>query len=219
MSKIQPWVFDHDGTLVDSFQAIVEATNETLLASGFEPVSAEIIKQNMIRATLPRFAFHTHLELHEPIVRQMGQEFYTRLHKVALKLTRVYEGWREVLDTLTQRHHPLAVLSNNEGRLIRRILTEHQVIHYFPLILGEEDISAVKPSPESLLAMARFWNVAPKNITMVGDSASDFNAARAAGCRAIGVCWGAHSRKELEPMGWDYLVDDPRELLELKGIT
>ena len=215
MSEIHPWVFDHDGTLIDSFQAIVEATNETLMASGFEPVSAEIIKQNMIRATLPRFAFHANIELQAPIVRQMGQEFYTRLHRGALKRTRVYEGWQEVLDTLTLHHHPLAVLSNNEGRLIRRILAEHQVIHYFPLILGEEDVSAVKPSPESLMAMARFWNVNPKNLTMVGDSASDICAARAAGCRAIGVCWGAHSHKELEPMGWDHLVDDPRELLDL----
>ena len=216
MNQYNPWVFDHDGTLIDSFRAIVEATNESLKHAGFEPVLPEVIKKNMIRATLPRFAFHTELDVNDVKIVQMGRDFYERLHAVAPQLTSVYIGWLEVLGEFRKWGHPLGVLSNNEGRLIRRILAEHQIIQFFPLILGEEDVTAVKPSPASLLAMARFWNVPPQNLTMVGDSASDLGAARRTGCRAIGVCWGAHSREELEPMGWDGLVNSPSELLTFR---
>jgi phosphoglycolate phosphatase len=179
-------------------------------------VKAEVVKECMVLATVPRFAFHAQIDPQDPRTALMAKFFYSRLREMAPPLTRIYEGWIEVLDTLKAKEHPLAVLSNNEGQLIRRIIGHHGISHYFPIILGEEDVAGkVKPAADGLLALARFWDVPIQNLTMVGDSASDFGAARRAGCRAVGVCWGAHQRQELEPMGWDFLADTPADLLKL----
>jgi phosphoglycolate phosphatase len=128
-------------------------------------------------------------------------------------LATLYPGILEMLRVLAARGRAQAVVSNSEGAFIRSILGRLGAAPHLRVMIGEDDMPAPKPDPRGLLAS--LGPVPPHRAVYVGDSGTDLATARAAGLRAIGVTWGTHSRQELEPMGFDALVDTPLELAYL----
>jgi phosphoglycolate phosphatase len=206
--------FDHDGTLVNSIPAVVAATNATLIEAGFAPVSAEAVVAAMPLPTGPRLGSHAGLTDPREHAR-LAELFYRHAHELAPTRCQLYPGVAELLPALTARGIPMAVVSNNEGALVRKILGNLGILHHFTTILGEEDMPAPKPDPRGLLRATErmqreaFWCV------FVGDSHPDSRVAHNAGMRSIGVTWGIHPRAEMADFGFDALVDTPDELLAL----
>jgi len=204
-------IYDHDGTLIDSIDLVVEATNEALTGAGFAPATREGVMRGMVLPTLERLAFHsgaTEKRIAELLARQYNDAAW-RLGPTA---ARPYPGVASLLATVGARGLSQAMLSNNRGRLVRAILTHHDLGRWLDPILGEEDVPAPKPAGAGILAIARLWGCAPSDVLLVGDGAADAGAARSAGCRAVGVAWGTHARAELEASGFDAIIDRPEEL-------
>lgn len=208
------WIFDHDGTLVDSFALVLNGTRDCLKHFGGPDVSADDVRANMLRATRERMAYHLSCSPQDDIMDQVIVDFYERLRAADPAESLVYPHWPEVLKAL-QHKTKLGVLSNNEGPVIRKILSHHDCDAYFSLIFGEDDVPKPKPTGEGLLFMAQQWGLEPKDMVMVGDSAADFRAAEAAGCMSIGVTWGAHDGDEIREMSWTHVIDSPLEILPL----
>jgi phosphoglycolate phosphatase len=118
----------------------------------------------------------------------------------------------DLLQEMHARGLRQAMLSNNQGRFIRRILAAHQLDTWLEPIFGEEDVSAPKPGGEGILAIVGAWRVAPGEVLLVGDSRADAGAARAAGAPSVGVTWGTHRRDELIEAGFDHVIDHPGDL-------
>lgn len=204
-------LFDHDGTLVDSIDLVVAATNAVLAAEGVAPADRDAVIAGMVLPTAPRLGRHCGVE--DPAVRdRLARDFYAAARERGAAEARCYPAIEEVLRALHGRL-PLAVVSNNEGRLIRRLARELGIAAYLDPVLGEEDVPAPKPRPDGLLAACGRLGVDPGRCAYVGDGAADRAAARAAGMTAIGVTWGTHRRDELAPLGFDHLVDDAEALL------
>jgi phosphoglycolate phosphatase len=206
-------VFDHDGTLVDSLAVVVQASNQVLAAFGRDTKPAQEIVAGMVHPTAPR------LGLLARITDARVQDDMARLYgELALRssgLAALYPGVQEMLTTIGRLGMSQAVLSNSDGLFIRSILERLGVASHFVCIAGQDDVPAPKPDPRGLLAILRGVRCEPSRAAYVGDSRTDLETARAAGVRAIGVSWGAHPRKELEDLGFDVLVDSPRECLEV----
>jgi phosphoglycolate phosphatase len=146
---------------------------------------------------------------------RIQRDMARRYDELALRgsgLAILYPGVDEMLATIGSLGMSQAVLSNSAGAFIRAILERLRVASRFISIVGDDDMPAPKPDPRGLLAILRKAGCEPSQAAYVGDSRTDLQTARAAGIRAIGVSWGAHSRKELEELGFDVLVDSPLEL-------
>jgi phosphoglycolate phosphatase len=185
-------LFDHDGTLIDSLDLVVAATNAVLVRHGAVPRDRATVVAGMVLPTGARLG--ALLGVAETRTQAaLAEEFY-RDAADHVGLARPYSGVPELIRRLRRRGVALGCVTSNQGALVRVILRAHGLDLR---VWGEEDIPQVKPSPSGLLLAARTLGVPPAACTYVGDSLVDAAAATAAGMMAIGVTWGTHTRAEL----------------------
>jgi phosphoglycolate phosphatase len=209
-------VFDLDGTLVDSSRDLASAVNATLdrLAPGTAPIPLEAVVAYVgegARLLVARSLRHAGLDL---VVDDVLPVYLDRYRERLLDQTRVYPGVSEALESLEPV--TLAVLTNKPGEMSRAILEGLGLSSRFARIWGPEDVPARKPDPAGLVRLMGELGVAAGQTWMVGDSATDVEAARGAGVRVAGVTWGFHPEalRAAEP---DLLIDDPRDLVRLRA--
>jgi phosphoglycolate phosphatase len=203
--------FDLDGTLVDSSRDIAAAVNATLarVAPGTAAIPLDAILSYVgegARLLIERSLGHAELDLPPDDVLAV---YLDRYREHLLDSTYLYPGVAEALDALAGT--TLAVLTNKPGELSRAILEGLGVAPRFARIWGAGDVPSRKPDPGGLLGLMAELGASPAETWMVGDSATDVNAARAAGTRSAGVTWGFHPAA-LRAAGPDLLIDDPRDL-------
>jgi phosphoglycolate phosphatase len=211
------FVFDLDGTLVDSRRDIAEAANELLVSYGAEPIPEEQIGRMVGdgAATLVMRALKA-----SGVERPPGalERFLAMYDRRLLNHTRPYEGIPQVLDELSRRA-ALAILTNKPTAATLRILDGLDLSHYFPpeSVLGGDGRFPRKPDPAALLHLAAQAEATPRATLMVGDSAIDWRTARAAGTRVClaGYGFGFGSVPLHELASEERVIDAPLELLSL----
>ena len=196
------FVFDLDGTLVDSIPGIACGLNLALKSLGYPEHSVNAIRgmvgrgaRELCLASL-RGCFHG--EVPEEAFEAVHREFMREYPHTWQDGTVPYPGIREMLLELAAAGHPLGLLSNKPhvvtGPLVRHILPEVP----FREVMGFSERFQRKPEPDSLLSIVRSWGMEPEQVCMVGDSAHDGNTAVNAGTRLVLVGWGYSSRAALD---------------------
>ncbi len=209
-------LFDHDGTLVDSLAMVVAATNQVLRDHGRPTVPADDIIAAMVYPTNERMARHAAVS-DLALRRRLAGDFVRAARASDPALAQPYPGVSALLQALHTRGVAMAVVSNNDGVFVRRVMAAHGLASAFVCVYGEEDMPSPKPDPRGLVGAAAAMARAAGDCLYVGDSGGDAQAAHAAGMRAVGVTWGIHTRAQLMEMGFDWLIDRPDELLGLVG--
>jgi phosphoglycolate phosphatase len=199
---LQALLFDLDGTLVDTPQAIVEVTQATLRALGRDPPDPQAIRDTI------------GLPLPECLARLLGTgpagaseavEIYRKLwhQQVTPRISQlVYPGVHEGLAALRALGLRLAVVTgkSQEGAdgTVKLAGFEPQM----EVVLGYTSVPRGKPSPDLALEALRRLSVAPADALVVGDSELDVAMALAAGVRAIAVTYGAQPAAQLRGATW-----------------
>lgn len=124
------------------------------------------------------------------------------------------------LSTLYQRGYAMAVLTNNARASALRALKDHNLQHYFQVVLCRDDVQRLKPAPDGLQAAARLLGN-PKHLIMIGDSWLDAAAAAATGAQFVAV---GRFRQVAEPLPVWKQISTLHELPELdlpapKGVS
>jgi phosphoglycolate phosphatase len=205
-------IFDHDGTLVDSINAVVICTNNTIIRAGYPPVTIDDVKAGMAYPTLERFGVHTGIVNRESL-QLLSDDFYSELHRVGIQHLKLYDGVKEALDKLAEKGFALGMVTNNQGLFVRKAAAYLQYAFDFEVILGEENVPRTKPDPSGLLQACAGMGADVKNCWYIGDGKPDFDAAAAAGMKSALVSWGAHPKEELMKCKCDILFDTTEEML------
>ncbi len=207
-------IFDLDGTLADTLRDIHDCVNAVLASEGLSAQPMDAIRQ-FVGDGLPTLCRRAvppeHHDRIERIVPLIAEQY--RLHD--LDHTTLYDGIPEVLDALTARGIPLAVLSNKPDEATQRMVRALCGRWRFIAIEGFRGDEFRKPDPRTALGIASKMNVPPVHVWMVGDSQADIATARAAGMVAVAVTWGFRDRPTLEAADPDSLIHHPVELLAL----
>ncbi len=191
-------VFDLDGTLVDSIGEILASFAATARAFGLP------FDEAAVRAQIGRPLPETFRRLYpgrdpEPLVA-----FYRDHHLAHLgERARPYPGVRRALFALRRAGFPLAVATTKRTATARRLLLRVGLLELFDHVQGTDGDLPPKPAPDVVRAAARAAGGAPG--WMVGDTALDVLAGRAAGARVYAVTWGAGSREALAALRPDRL--------------
>jgi phosphoglycolate phosphatase len=201
-------VFDLDGTLIDGYAAIADA-----LSFAMERLGAATLPIDSVR----RMVGHG---LERLLEQAVGPEraargvtlFRKRYAEVAIEETALMPHVPEVLATLSERGHPMAVASNKPAEFSRRILDAKGIGSRFLAVAGPDEETPAKPHPAMLLGLMAAAGAPPGQTIAVGDMEVDSEFARAAGCRVVLVPGGSRSREELATVPADVLLGDLNDL-------
>lgn len=206
-------IYDHDGTLIDSLDLVVAATNGVLADLGVPALPRDEVIAGMVHPTGRRMGLIVGEEDSEAQAR-LATAFYDRAFTLGTDHARVYPGIADLVVALAAAGLSQGVVTNNQGRLARRILAHLGLSHAIAVVVGEEDMPAPKPDPRGLVACARRLGVEPAEAIYVGDTVGDLDTARAAGMPCIGVTWGITPRNVLEQADFFAVVDEPEEIAQ-----
>jgi phosphoglycolate phosphatase len=206
---VKALVFDLDGTLIDSKLDLVLSMNATLVQLGRKPLEHEQIASYvgggvllLVKRALGEGASDEEVE--NAIIFFLD---YYRAHM--LDNTLPYPGVRECLDAL--RGRSLAVLTNKPVKFSEAIIAGLNMSDYFRFVYGGNSFEKKKPDPIGLDTLLSDFDLAPRELMMVGDSEVDVQTARNAGTLACGVTYGLGSARitQSEP---DLLLDNLADL-------
>jgi phosphoglycolate phosphatase len=213
----QLYVFDLDGTLIDSRRDLAESMNLLLEAAGARPLPEEAIGRMVGdgAAMLVARAFAAVGRPQPPDALQRFLEIYdTRL----IRHTRPYPEIPRVLHALGGAAS-LAVLTNKPLASTRAVLEGLDLARYFDAdaIVGGDGPFPRKPDPAGLWHLVARAHADVATTVMVGDSVIDLNVARSAGCAVCLARYG-FGFETLPPdliTSRDRTIDVPGELLRL----
>lgn len=207
------FVFDLDGTLIDSRRDLADAANALIEERGGAPLPVESIARMVGEgaALLVRRAL-TAAGL-DPASPDALMRFLELYDDRLLAHTRLYDGTGEIIETLAA-DATLAVLTNKPARATAAILEGLGIARFFEWVFGGDGPWPRKPDPAALRELMHRAGTDAAATVMIGDSAIDLATARAAGTRVCLVRYGfgfTLSAHDLGPN--DLLVDRPADLV------
>ncbi len=122
----------------------------------------------------------------------------------AAEAAQVHPGVPELLEQLRERGIKVAIVTRNCRAAVERILAKNRLP--YDALLTRDDVTAVKPDPEHLLAALRLLGVAPHRALMVGDHPMDVHAGRAVGTRTAAVLTGYSPAEQFAPEHPDLIL-------------
>lgn len=207
-------IFDFDGTLADTRQAVVATVDAVL-----REIHHTIPDAGRIRAQIG-------LPLKETFIRAAGISDETLLDTCVYLYRELFEQVGAPSVTLFPHALPVLVHLRNEGILLaiassrgKKSLDSLAVkLGLAPLVtmaLGEEDVRHKKPAPDLVLTILERTGTTPGKALITGDTVWDIQMGKSAACHTCAVLWGNGSRVQLEAEKPGYVIDDFRQLPEI----
>ena len=214
MNTYKTFIFDLDGTLLDTLGDLAAAVNYALREHGMPEHSIDDVRRfvgngvrKLMERAIPDGTANPEFEATFATFRQ-----YYMAH--SLDTTRPYDGIPETLAALKARGCHLAVVSNK-----MMAATQELCLYFFPdtieVAIGENEAEGIrkKPAPDTVFAALRQLGVGEEDAVYVGDSDVDLETARQSGLPCISVLWGFRDRDFLIKHGAKTFVSAPQELL------
>ena len=215
LSLSRGFLFDMDGTLVDSLSDIGNAMNVVLASYGFPQHAIETYKtlvgdgaRSLVEKSLPGDAKHLTTEA---LVRYKAR-YATHL----VVESKPYEGIVALLTELSAQGAKLGVVTNKPHDAAVDVMTKLFPEFHFDIVLGQKEGMPHKPDPSGALLAAKALGTQPSETFFVGDTDTDMKTATNAGMIAVGVLWGFRDEAELRAHGAHHIASHPRDLLALR---
>lgn len=209
-------IFDLDGTLTNTLNAIAHFGNVALEEFGFEPIPVMDYKRYVgdgRTVLIHRMLTARNADTPENF-EKVCRVYDANYEAEPLYDTDAYDGIRELLSELKSRGIKIAVCSNKPDNVVQDVV---KIIFgdTFDTVCGVIDGFPTKPEPYTALKITERIGVSPKDCLFIGDTNVDIFTAKNAGMTSIGVTWGFRDREELIDAGADYIVDLPSDILNI----
>jgi phosphoglycolate phosphatase len=211
-ARVQAFVFDLDGTLIDSKMDLVQSVNAMLRTTGRAELPTELVASYVGHGAPQLIASVLGPAADEEQRREALRIFLEHYREHKLDLTRPYPGVVEGLEALGG--YPMAVLTNKPMQMSVEILEGLKLARFFRAVYGGDSFEKKKPDPGGALAILKELDALPAESAMVGDSDVDMQTARNAGMVAVGVRYG-FGQHDPEKQAADVYVDSLTELYRL----
>ncbi len=212
MNKIELVIFDLDGTIIDSLDDLTDATNYMLSKMGKGSLSRERVKK-LVGQGARRLVERAILGISPDDLELALGYFISYNDDHIVDKTKLYPNVPAALTALRECGCRLAIISNKNSALCRKVVNALGVEDYFEVVMGADTIPFRKPSPEPVLKLLRDLGINAENTVIVGDSINDVAAGRAAGVLTVGCTYGYGGLSEVEDA--DYVVGAFAEVLDL----
>jgi phosphoglycolate phosphatase len=212
--KYDNYIFDLDGTLLNTIEDLAASCNYALRSCGMPEYSVREI-QNFVGNGVKKLMERSVPQgVNNPNFEQALQTFRTYYLEHNAVYTRPYDGIPELLETLKSHGKGVAVVSNKFDAATKALVKQ-----YFgddiKVAIGESAHISKKPAPDMVIEAMRQLDCTPENTVYIGDSDVDIITARNSSLPCISVLWGFRDRSFLIEHGATVLVSRPQDILAL----
>lgn len=211
MKKI---IFDFDGTLVNSNEAVIASLNATF----FE-----------FKGEMPDYTDDIEPILGKPLEIQIGHfdlenleegiAYYRNYYKeIRDEKTLAYEGVEPLLRILKQRGYEMGILSNKGPDGLAHGLDKFGYNEYFQVVVSKDDVTEKKPHPDCFKPVLEAMGDQISDYIIVGDSTSDIELGHNLGITSVLVKWSLLPIEAFSHAEPDYIMDTPLDLLNILKI-
>ena len=204
------YLFDMDGTLLDTLADLTAAVNHTLEQYGYPRRTIEQVRKGLGNGAAKLMAAMLPQGEETPGFADIMRDYRAWYQAHACVETCPYPGVPEMLKRLRQRGCKVAIVSNKPHGAACELAER-----FFPGVptFGERPETPRKPAPDMVFHALTALGAGKEGAVYVGDSEVDVQTARNAGLPVIGVAWGFRGRAALAAAGAETIVDTAAELL------
>lgn len=172
-------LFDMDGVLIDSQHAWWKAINVALSCSNHATITKKEFIDNLWGNDFKTSI--SYLGIKANVFLDCKEWTQTYLDYVLLK--------KDVISTLSslKQSFPLAVITNTQRFITEQVLNRFHLTSFFNAVVCADDVKKGKPAPDIIYQACKQLNVSTSEVIVVGDTKSDLNASKSAGCEMIGM--------------------------------
>lgn len=210
---IELFIFDLDGTLIDSKTDIAHSVNYTLGCFNIPALEYSLIYSyvgNGVTTLLEKSLTSTNKNID---TKDALRVFLKHYGDHLLDNTFLYPNVMETLKYFSEAN--MVLISNKPEKFIKKTLKGLNIDRFFPLVLGGDTLKTKKPEPEGINIAMNKYKSHPEKTVIVGDSGIDIDTGKRVGIQTCGVSYGLRDRAELVKAGADFIIDDIWELKDL----
>ena len=217
MTGVSVWLFDLDGTLLDTLDDLHSAVNFALKKHGLPLRSREEVKNfigNGIALLMKRSVGLERLATVDFQAIMADFKEYYGAH--CQDKTRPYEGVLDLLAELKRQGKAVGVVSNKADFAVKKLCAAY-FGELVDVAIGENEAAGIakKPAPDTIFAALDKLGIAVGNAVYVGDSEVDIQTAAAAKIPCISVAWGMKSEQFLRENGAKNIVFSVEDLQKM----
>jgi len=204
-------IYDLDGTLIDSTEAIVE-TFDTILRDEELPVPAPGVVESLIGEPMQNILKRLLPPDRQDQVQHFWDAYIAVYARVSPLKTRIFPGVIETLTDFQSRGLKQTVATQKKGAVATRVLRELDLLKHMDLVLGIDDVAHPKPASDIIQLTLKRMGVKPEEAVFVDDTTVGLEAGKNAGTHIVGVTTGPHDREKLGTLKPDYIIGGMAEL-------
>ncbi|MFP4122364.1 HAD hydrolase-like protein [Coleofasciculus sp.] len=206
--SIKVIIFDFDGTLADTFNAIALIANHLADDFGYKPLMASDIER-VRNLSARQIIQESGLSLFK--IPFLLKRIQSELHKDIESLNPVV-GIPELLKALNNQEKVIGILTSNSTDNVKKFLAIHKLDCFFNFIDSEPTIFG---KSRALKRLIDYHDFQPSSLVYIGDETRDITASKKINIKVIAVTWGFNSADALINYNPDFLVKHPREVLNV----
>lgn len=208
------YIFDFDGTLMDTSGVILATIKATIKEMGLpEKTDDECRSVIGIRTDEAGKYLYPDSDISNEEFARVFRSNYDRLKKDTHEKT--FPGVLETLSRLRESGCGLAIASSRRLSSLYDYLDGLEIRNWFEAIVGADSVTKGKPDPEPVLTVLKELNWKADDTLVVGDADVDIMMGNAAGCKTCAVTYGNGSISSLKAAKPDYMIDEFEKLLEI----
>ena len=212
--KYNTYIFDLDGTILDTLLDLANAVNFSMRSKGFPERTVDEVRSfigNGIKVLIKRAVPQETSEKDYAEALEIFTKYY--IEHIA-DYTKPYDGIIDVINELKSKGCKTAVVSN-KAHFAAQAVVKDFFGDIFDVVVGKMDEFPSKPEPDSLLYTIKNLGVKAEDCIYIGDSDVDVLTAHNAGLPCIGVTWGNRDEDVLLASGAEFIAHTPKEILDI----
>lgn len=204
-------IFDFDGTIVDSKECSIVATQNLLKERGLEEPTVNLIEYYMGIPIEKSFSLMSSVDLDDHQLEALIKTFRQNYKEVESSYLKLYKHMTEQLQSLS-KDKQLFVVSSKKTDVLIRNLEILDIDHLFTEVIGSDKVNHYKPSPDGINYILNKYQLENEETIYIGDAIFDMQMANSAKVASCAVTWGTHSIEELKSENPTYIIHEVTEL-------
>jgi phosphoglycolate phosphatase len=213
--EVKAVLFDLDGTLIDSAPDLGAAADKMRTDRGLPSLPLEKYRPMAGAGARGMLGIAFGIGPEHPDFAGMREEFFRNYESCMTERTYVFEGVKQLIDSLVEREVPWGVVTNKSMRFTGPLTRGMPLFSTARTVVGGDTTPHAKPHPAPLLEAARQLHVQPIECVYVGDDVRDMQAGKAAGMSTVAATYGYLGATDVKEWGADVQIETPLALLAL----